>query len=93
MRRRVDIKAILANPESRRSLLRRSMTFLIGVGADFRISHAEATKRVLIHFNESVDVALEAKKKEQAPQGTTQNGQERKGCNCAAAPEHKELEL
>lgn len=45
MRRRVDIKAILANPESRRSLLRRSTAFLIGVGADFRISHAEATKR------------------------------------------------
>ena len=45
MRRRVDIKAILANPESRRSLLRRAVAFIIGVGADFRISHAEATAR------------------------------------------------
>jgi len=45
MRRRVDIKAILANPEARRSLLRRAVAFIIGVGADFRISHAEATKR------------------------------------------------
>ena len=43
--RRVNIKAILANPEARRSLLRRSTAFLIGVGADFHISHAEVTKR------------------------------------------------
>jgi len=43
--RRVDIKAILANPEARRSLLRRAVAFIIGVGTDFRISHAEATKR------------------------------------------------
>ena len=45
MRRRVNIKAILAGPEARRRLLRGATGFLIGVGSDFRLTHKEASER------------------------------------------------
>ena len=45
MSRRVDIKAILADPEKRQRLMRGMATMLIAVGADFQIEPAEARRR------------------------------------------------
>jgi len=43
--RRVDIKAILADPEQRQELLTGATSFLIGVGEDFQIENASARFR------------------------------------------------
>jgi len=45
MRRRVDIKGILADSEARKRLLRGATAFLIGVGADFKLTLEEARVR------------------------------------------------
>lgn len=44
-KRRVNVKAILADPEQRKQLLTGSTAFLIGVGADFKIDYASARLR------------------------------------------------
>jgi len=44
-RRRVNVKAILADPKQRERLLTGATTFLIGVGADFQIDYASARRR------------------------------------------------
>jgi len=49
--RRVDIKAILADPEQRKRLMLGATTFLIGVGEDFKITEAEARFRASALFD------------------------------------------
>lgn len=43
--KRLNIKAILANPKQRQKLLKGATGFLIGVGSDFQITNEEAQKR------------------------------------------------
>jgi len=53
--RRVDIKAILADPVQRKELHLRSTAFLIAVGDDFDIEPEEARRRAEVAYKATHD--------------------------------------